>query len=72
MGKSNRSYETYDDEWGEYEPPQRKNNHKGTTAAQESQHKRKERVAREKEKQDTLEGHKIGRESGKKQRFHNL
>lgn len=61
MGKSNRSYETYDDEWGEYEPPQRKNNHK-----------RKERVAREKEKQDTLEGHKIGRESGKKQRFHNL
>ena len=57
MGK--RSY-SYDDEWGEYEPPKKKNIKK-----------RKQRLAREQEKRSTVEGQQNDRNHPrKKQRLH--
>ena len=52
---------SYEDDWGEYEPPKKKN-----------QSKRKQRQAREQEKRLTIEGQSDRKNPRKKQRVHYL
>jgi hypothetical protein len=65
MGKTHKSVD-YDDEWGDYETP----SHKG-----KGKNKRKEKMAREKQRRDILDGNGKTDErdkTRKKQRVHYL